>query len=214
MEGKPNTLVLFAMWLCVAGGAEEHGRGAGRLHVRHTITCPPMHRPGWSAPVLRDTPWLICVCLCRHGLHDVERDLRVLRDEMSGADDAIAAQSRSLQITIEGTRITTRNRSLNLIPFLPLFCDTKLLVSRHQLDAPVLLSGCWSPRPSERGASQGRVAATGDGGRRAAAAPGRSTQDQRGQDTATVRAAMPAHASDSSSNTWDSVTLLPPPCRC
>lgn len=37
----------------------------------------------------------------------MERDLRVLRDEMSGADDAIAAQSRSLQITIEGTTITT-----------------------------------------------------------------------------------------------------------
>jgi hypothetical protein len=37
-EGKPDSLVLCAMWLCVAGGAEEHGRGAGRVHVRHTIT--------------------------------------------------------------------------------------------------------------------------------------------------------------------------------
>jgi hypothetical protein len=61
----------------------------------------------------------------------------VLRDEMSGADDAIAAQSRSLQITIEGTTITTKTQCFPI--FLMSFMIIVTLIG-HQLDAPFPVS--------------------------------------------------------------------------
>jgi hypothetical protein len=39
---------------------------------------------------------------CRHDLEEVQRDLETLREEMKDADDTLAAQTRSLRITMEG----------------------------------------------------------------------------------------------------------------
>lgn len=40
----------------------------------------------------------------RHVLREVQRDLKSLREEMKDADDTLALQARSLQITVEGER--------------------------------------------------------------------------------------------------------------